>query len=218
MKKYCLIIILIFTFNCFAQNDQDSSMKLIYTFDAYLINGYELGYILFNEDNSEIRISLGINSSYNISDFEEETKNITNNIESSVERTFDLYNEYHQFNLKSHYLYEIYKSNLGESYLGVGPFIAYRTQSYTSSYGSTTESLNTDNLFLVGLTAIIGIRSYITKSLSIFAEAELNGYGRWSEEKNESQTMEEYSSETILDGNGWGYDFYYMKFGLRISL
>ena len=221
----------------------DSSANSNYMFDAYFFNEYELGYHLFSKDNSNLRISLGVNSYYGESDDVEKQEYIYSN-ERSLENSKRKYeNSYHQINFRTQYLFCFYKSNLGESYFGIGSMLGYRFNNYSNSSSSNKNIINepenfedhentkysysnSENSILLGVTALIGIRSYLTNSLSLFAETQINGYKTWSYGEHEGKENRNYGDGSIwesanfskIDGNGWGYDFILIRVGLRFTI
>jgi len=110
---------------------------------------------------------------------------------------------------------------LGESYFGLGSLLGYRLNDY-SSYNKNGDSENksshSENTIMIGITTLIGVRSYLTKSLSVFVETQLNGYKTFLDEDHESKENGNYEYYRTIEGDGWGVDFTYIRLGLRFTI
>jgi hypothetical protein len=224
-----LFLILILNNNIFSQTDNEksvdkSSISSNYVFDVYIIGGYGLGYKIFTKSDSEIRLLLNISTNYDINDIENKRKSISNGTETSKSESSESSNGRHQIYFTTQYLLTFYKSNFGESYFGFGPFLGYNSMRYSNNYHqeeSENENLNIENRISIGLTSLIGIRSKLSNSLSIFAEAQLIGGQSWVD--SESENSHVFNSDTstnksINEGNAWYYSFSYARIGLRFSI
>jgi hypothetical protein len=216
------LILVIFAISSYAQvSKPDTSESSSYIFDAYLINGYELGYSVFSKENSEFRLLLGLSSSHGESETDVKQVSINNDVSSTNETTHKSKDGHHQINFRTQYLYKFYKSNLGESYLGIGSWLGYRLYDYSSENVSTDsyyKSSHSESSILVGITALIGIRSYLTNSLSVFAETQIHGTKIFIDEDHESEENGDFEYNRKIDGDGWGISIYYIRLGLRFSI
>lgn len=202
-----------------SKNKQDN-----YVFDVFLINGHALGYTLLKYSKSELRILMDLSATYNSSDEDRKFNSSSGTNINNNEYTSELDGDSHSVNLALNYLMEFYKSHFGIAYFGFGPFLGY---SSTNSSGSNTRDEGKSEYsysqikISVGLTFLIGVRSELTKSISIFAEAQVNGGKSWNEsEENVTNPYETYTykHKDITEGKEWFYNFNYARIGLRFSL
>ena len=118
----------------------------------------------------------------------------------------------------------ILKSKYGKIYWGLGPRIGYDWGKNTNNYSHENVKNNYSHFssgFSIGLVTLIGIRSHITQSISLFAEAQLSGSKTWNKTEYESNytNVNSYSENSQTSySNGWGYSLVYSRIGLRFSL
>jgi len=232
-KRSVLIIVfllmIVFNENSFTQEDEselksNKSNFNSHVFDVYLINGYGLGYNILRSSYSEVRLSLDISSSYGDTEYDRKRIIISDGSTEIKNESIDSDGGFHNIFFTAQYLITFYKSNLGESYFGFGPFGGYNWHHYSSfniEDNSENEYSNWDKSFSMGLTFALGIRSKLNSSLSIFAEAQLNGGKSWMDDENENISVYEtntHSYKTKSDVNTWYYNFSFARIGLRFSI
>ena len=195
-----------------------------YVFDLYFINGYALGYQIYSNSNSEIRLLLDLSISGSSGDEEISQTNISSLSSNTDKYSSESSNSFRSISLTSHYLLNIYKSNNGTAYWGIGPTMGVNWRE--SSNASSRENQKDDDLYLtnsfsVGLTALIGIRGNLNNAISLYAEAQLTGTKSWGEHESESNYNNDNSSSSYkskTDSNGWGYNLIYSRIGIRFNL
>ncbi len=230
MLVICLITLLlsIDSFSQTTNSDSSNTSKQVkdYVIDVYFINGYALGYQIYANTNSEIRLLLDLVISGSAKDEDRTEEDIYDMSSSSQQYAEEENKNTHSISLIAHYLSNIFQSKYGKVYWGIGPKIGYNWSKTTSKYDQEdlkNNFSNTSNSFSIGVVALIGIRANLTQSLSLYAEAQISGSKNWSETNYENQY--EYQStggfnkyKTTTDGDSWSYSLIYSRIGIRFLL
>jgi hypothetical protein len=209
-----------------AQNNFSEADSANYkTFNLYFINGYAISYDLIKNDKSVIRVHLDFSGT--LTDINSDGTQInTGQMDQST--TTGQKNGSWSVALSFYYLHTFYNSNLGEVYAGIGPGFGYSKDNYSSSqgynsvnsYNNYTSDTETKN-YSLGLTFVLGIKSYITKSLSVFAESQFSGGKRWQKQDYSYSSTSNYSvsyQSSNISGHGWFGDAQSIRIGISISL
>ncbi len=214
-------------------NAQDSGSKSdsvkLHTFNLYFINGYAISYDLYKKEKSAVRVHLDFSSGLSdvSSDLEQSSTSSYGSTNKQTSSTKDNSSNL-SITLSSYYIYSFYISEFGEAYIGAGPLFGYSKNSYTSSY-NPTDTLSYSNSYYdvmnknyyIGATLLIGIREYLTKHVSLFAESHINGGRKWtkSESTNNSKGPRNYFSDQTYNssGSGWFYDSQFIRVGMSVS-
>ncbi len=177
---FVISVLILFCINNLQAQDKQTNIDSVgnHVFDVYFINGYALGYNVLSNPNSELRVILDISTSYSNMDEEIENSHFGGGILNSYYRSQVRDYTDHRIYLSAQYLITLYKTNLGKAYFGFGPFFGYgwnkMAEENTQAEGSG-ENSESRNSISMGITTLIGIRSTLTNSLSIYAEAQLSG-------------------------------------------
>lgn len=199
-----------------------------HTIDLIFVNGYGLGYSVFNSPKSEIRILLDLygEGRFSKEDGIRDQTDENSTQKSSMERKDNT--EYNLLSLTSQYLYKIYENKFGELYLGIGPQLGYSWNNYNYKYEN--EDYNYKNItyrstYFLGLSSIIGVRGKLNSTISIFAELEISGKYNWG--KVDVNNESKYFDSTInnkdifkenIDITYWNYNVRYAIIGIRFSI
>lgn len=239
MKNHFLTaIIFAILFSCFntfsfAQNSSSDSTSQntnsTHIFDVTFVNEFSLGYNIYSNSKSEIRLLLQLNSNGKFSDGEGTNISTSNNSVTKTETSEENNHEYNGIYFTTQYLYKFIETDLGELYAGIGPMVGY----YWDNYENNNSNVNDDgeysykynsstNNFSVGLTSLMGIRGKLHKAISVFAEFQINTNWQWGEttRENKSDFISSNSdkSEYKTDNNIWTYEIRYAKIGIRFSI
>lgn len=229
------LLFLLLSFNAYSQTVSSDSLDCItnksdFEFDLYFINGYALGYNLHSYQNSELRVILELESGAGSSKSDNLSHWNNGAVHTTRGHSVEAENNSHNLSLSLHYLFNIYKSNYGSIYLGIGPRIGYdwgnSSSSSINSDSATKMEFKSDfQTKSIGITAIAGLRSNITDRINLFAEMQLTGYRNWQTfVNNQTYTDTTIGSAVFEESNntnkekGWGYYYTYAKVGIRFSL
>lgn len=227
--------------NLFSQNnsilDTTSSEEHSYhTFNIYLINGYALSYDLFKNSNSSVKIHFDLSMDY--SELDLEGDNITNDNNNILNEPYDSFKETKNISisLASYYTYNIFISEHGNLYMGGGPFIGFNSaKSFTDDkfniayevddltyFRKSYSSLQTEEIWSLGITFILGIRSNITDRIGLFVESHFNFGNKWINTKQHWETNYTDNSYRInssnSNGSGLFYKYNFVRVGLNITI
>ena len=219
------VIFFIFSIGCSAraQNNVSEADSANYkTFNLYFINGYALSYDMIKNDKSVIRVHLDFSGS--LTDINSNLKHLDSN-SPTQSTTTDQKNGSLSVSISFYYLHKFYNSNIGEFYAGIGPGFGYsknnissdqNTIQYNTNYVYSSNNDTED--YSLGLTFVLGLKSYITNTLSVFAESHFAGGKRW--ENQESSYTDAYGNfaSAYTSGDGWFYDTQFIRAGISVSL
>jgi hypothetical protein len=227
IAKIFSIYLFFFSIYTFSQETSADSINVSnvnkdYILDVYFINGYAIGYQIFNKNNSEIRLILNLDvngQNYSEDSKEENSSTIVNkHLNKSSGNLYSI-------NLTSHYLNNFLMNKYGKLYWGMGPNIGYswNNSSNKNYYQENEENKysSTSSGFSIGLVALIGMRGNLTQSISLFAEAQLSANKNWNWYEYISDTININGvnhHKTTSNGNSWSYNLVYSKIGLRFRL
>ncbi|MCB0731528.1 MAG: hypothetical protein KDC88_10880 [Ignavibacteriae bacterium] len=222
-----IIITLFFSYNILAQSNSEDELDdkdNLHSFDIMFINSYSIGYNVILNNSNAIRILLDLGLSKN-SDNQDGTYTYTNNSATDVNKsTTENQAGYYSLKLSGHYLSNLYSDRLGEVYFGIGPELGYSNQENSSKNkdeNNNDEYNYSTKEYSLGILGLLGIRSKLTNSISIFVETHLKGGKSWSVYDHTSKyNSNDYVSisHTKRDGNGWYYSYVWAKVGLRFSI
>lgn len=232
-SKHLFVLVSLFIISSACKiNAQDNGSKSdsvkLHTFNLYFINGYAVSYDLYKEGKSAVRVHLDFSSGLSDVNSDQEQSS-TSSYGFTSKQTSSTKNKNSNLSItsSSYYIYSFYNSDFGEAYFGAGPLLGYSKNSYTSS-SSSTDTLYYSNSYdamyknyYIGATLLIGIRGYITKHVSLFAESHINGGRKWTknESTNNSNGPRNYFSVQTSNssGSGWFYDSQFIRVGMSVS-
>jgi hypothetical protein len=224
-----IFLLISISYSAKGQNNSSETDSTGYkTFNLYFINGYAISYDMIKNDNSVIRAHLDFSGT--LTDINSDGTQI-NGGQPDQSLTTDQKNNTWSVSLSFYYLRTFYNSDLGEVYAGIGPGFGFSKDSYFSNqsynYAQTNSNSNSSmnsitKNFSIGFTVVLGIKSYITKSLSVFAESQLSGGKSWQKQEysyssNTNNISTNYSSSST-SGHGWFYNTQFFRAGISVSL
>ncbi|MFZ1291437.1 MAG: hypothetical protein WAR79_15185 [Melioribacteraceae bacterium] len=231
MQKLKLVIatIVLSTYIFGQENNSEEKNKLEnnYVFDVFVINGYGLSYNYNLSSKSQLRFLLFVlsttqnsNGDLNYSSFNSDQYSSEESVKSTNKNVFEM----HDITFTTQYLFEFYQSNLGAIYFGAGPLISYHifnnnNKNKINKY--TSEQYNYYKSYSIGISSLVGVRSKISKSISILTEVELDGGKEWKNYKYLDQNVDENNTNTsksTADGNGWYFNIICARVGLRLEI
>lgn len=219
----------------FAQEGIES-VKPNHTFNLYFINGYAISYNFLNTESLYLRVQLDLSTSKEDIDSEGESITQSRFLLEKHSRSGKNETDFFSIGASAHIIYPVYKTNFGEIYIGTGPLFNYSNSNYnysdsytqyypdsnavqfTNKYTNTSKEKNYD----AGVVLLFGIETFITKNISLIAEANLKGGRRWKTtewEYSSSQNPDYYTKQTTnSDGNGWFYEAQFIRLGVSVSI
>lgn len=233
-----VLIILSGSVNIKAQTEEEQQKEKLHTFNLYIINGYALSYNFLTEKNYLLRAQLDISTNGSNSDTESKTSYMyLYSDDNKSEGNSDFKSNYFNVAFSVHFIYPVFKSKLGEAYIGAGPKFSYSNSSsrassnYKSYYPDTTsipeeykyESHILNHSYNLGITAVLGIKAYLTKNIGLFAETHITGGRNWSDGENENKNFDNdgnntSSTKSNSESNGWFYEAQFVRLGISISI
>ncbi|MCB9499685.1 MAG: hypothetical protein H6690_00275 [Erysipelotrichaceae bacterium] len=216
----------------FAQVDNSKldsvEVNKIHIIDLLFVNSYGLGYNIYSNNKSEIRLLLDL---YGEGRFEDEERTQTDTRDDQIvkrDHKNENNTEFNALRITAQYLYDFYKNDFGELFFGGGPLIGYSWNNYSySNSDNEYEYLNQNykNTYSLGLTGLIGIRGKLNNSISVFAQLQILGQYSWRKIEVEMESYD-YSSpitridktEENFDITNWEYSVRYASIGIRFSI
>lgn len=216
---------------------KDTSESKLHHFNIYFINGYAVSYDYYRSDDFSLWANLDFSSRYFDNDLENNRNSLSNNDTSVYLQNSKSISSNSSISLSSHIILPVYKSKVGIAYIGAGPELglvyerseySYYTDSQSNgSYGSNQSSQSSGTKYdsreiRAGLSVVVGIKSYLTENIGLFAEAFFLGGKRWTKTDNYRYN---YSDDTYFsisdessDGNGWYYMTQWARIGVSIAI
>lgn len=219
MKNYKLVFMLILflcfgNYNTYAKLENADSLNISNeknknVFDVYFFNYYGLGYQIFANDNSEIRIVLNLTLGNSKTEYDSKYIDISNNLREEEKSKSKYTSEYYTINISAQYLKIIYATELGKMYLGIGPYFEYYRMNLIHEE-ENNENFQDENQNIYGIQGLLGVRANISKSISLFTEIQVEVGKIFTSNHHGNQSLEIPSQDhrkTTNIGDGWHYSF-----------
>jgi hypothetical protein len=240
-KSAVLFLIIIFALSiktvlAKAGSDSLDNSQNLQTFNLYLINGYAISYEFNKVNHSLFRVEFDFAGNSSNNDLNGDRTSIYTNPPENTKAPYSEKSNYSNLSLSLslHYIYKFAETNFAAAYLGGGPIFSYSkgttksessniysdSTSYKSSYNNNTIN------YSLGITFVLGLKTFLTKNISIFAESYITGGKRWTREEFANENVTDYPSINdyyyksfgTSSGGGWFYNSEFIRVGLSLSI